>query len=85
MSELLSSGRDTGTAGDQVASTESGHLASLSGFTKGWLPPSCSLGVLTDTQLLSPPTVTKGLTACSVLSEPQEKSPGEWQGICKEE
>lgn len=78
--------------GGQVASPESGHLASLRGFTKGWSPLSCSLGVLTNPQHTNKPQFIYGLhsqrnwlLALPCQRSPRENQEGERQDTCRDE
>lgn len=78
--------------GDRVASPESGHLASLRGFTKGWSPLSCSLGVLTNTQQTNKPhfihrlhSLKNWLLALPCQRTPRENQEGERQDTCRDE
>lgn len=75
-----------------MASPESGHLASLRGFTKGWSPLSCSLGVLTNTQHTKKPQFIDGyhsqknwLLALPCQRPPERNQEGERQDTCREQ
>lgn len=74
----MSLGRDTGTAGDRVASPESGHLASPPWLYQRMVAPFSFTGgshqhTKYQTAVHQWPSLTKELTTCFALSERSEK------------